>query len=76
MRRLSLISVGVAAAVLVLSAGCSTAVTGAPEPIVEVSPLFFRRLSGRGSGTAFREDRSGRITQIAGDSWLVAERIK
>ena len=30
MRRLSLISV--AAAVLVLSAGCSTAVTGAPEP--------------------------------------------
>jgi CubicO group peptidase (beta-lactamase class C family) len=51
-------------------------ITGNPEPLVEVSPLFFRRLSGRGGGAAFREDASGRITQLAGDSWLVAERIK
>jgi CubicO group peptidase (beta-lactamase class C family) len=51
-------------------------VTGNPEPLVEVSPLFFRRVSGRGGGAAFREDASGRITELAGDSWLVAERIK
>lgn len=51
-------------------------ITGNPEPLVEVSPLFFRRVSGRGGGAAFREDGSGRITQLAGDSWLVAERIK
>lgn len=52
------------------------AITGNPEPLVEVSPLFFRRLSGIGNGAAFRTDSAGRITQIAGDSWLVFERIK
>lgn len=51
-------------------------ITGNPEPLVEVSPLFFKRVSGRGGGAAFREDASGRITEVAGDSWLVAERIK
>jgi CubicO group peptidase (beta-lactamase class C family) len=51
-------------------------ITGNPEPLVEVSPLFFKRVSGRGGGAAFREDASGRITELAGDSWLVAERIK
>ena len=51
-------------------------ITGNPEPLVEVSPLFFKRVSGRGGGAAFREDASGRVIQLAGDSWLVAERIK
>jgi len=51
-------------------------ITGNPEPLVEVSPLFFRRVSGRGGGAAFRADASGRITELAGDTWLVAERIK
>lgn len=51
-------------------------ITGNPEPLVEVSPLLFRRLSGRGGAAAFREDAAGRITQLAGDSWLVFERIK
>jgi hypothetical protein len=51
-------------------------ITGNPEPLVEVSPLFFKRVSGRGGGATFREDASGRIIELAGDSWLVAERIK
>jgi CubicO group peptidase (beta-lactamase class C family) len=50
-------------------------ITRNPEPFVEVSPLFFQRLNGTG-GVAFREDASGRVTLMAGDSWLVAERIK
>jgi CubicO group peptidase (beta-lactamase class C family) len=50
-------------------------ITGNPEPFVEVEPLFFQRVSGTG-GAAFREDASGRVTQLAGDSWLVFERIK
>jgi CubicO group peptidase (beta-lactamase class C family) len=50
-------------------------ITGNPRPYVEVSPLFFKRVDGTG-GVAFREDASGRITLLAGDSWIVAERIK
>jgi CubicO group peptidase (beta-lactamase class C family) len=51
-------------------------ITGNPEPLVEVSPLLFRRVSGRGGPAAFREDAGRRITQLAGDSWLVFERIR
>jgi CubicO group peptidase (beta-lactamase class C family) len=54
----------------------SISMTGVPEPLVEVSPLFFRRRSGAGRPAAFREDSSGRITQVAGDAWIVFERIK
>jgi CubicO group peptidase (beta-lactamase class C family) len=50
-------------------------ITGNPEPFVEIEPLFFQRVRGTG-GAAFREDASGRVTQLAGDSWLVFERIK
>ncbi len=50
-------------------------ITGNPQPLVEVEPLFFRRLDGTG-GAAFREDSSGRVTLLAGESWLVFERIK
>jgi len=50
-------------------------ITGNPQPLVEVSPLFFRRVDGTG-GAAFREDASGRVTLLAGDSWIVFERIK
>jgi CubicO group peptidase (beta-lactamase class C family) len=50
-------------------------ITGDPRPYVEVSPLFFKRVDGTG-GAAFREDASGRVTLLAGDSWIVAERIK
>lgn len=49
-------------------------ITGNPAPLVEVSPLFFKRVNGTG-GAAFRED-AGRVTLLAGDSWLVFERIK
>ncbi|HET6760677.1 MAG TPA: hypothetical protein VFH13_01195, partial [Gemmatimonadaceae bacterium] len=50
-------------------------ITGNPQAMVEVEPFFFKRMNGTG-GAAFREDSSGRITQLAGDSWLVFERIK
>ena len=50
-------------------------ITGDPQPLVEVSPFFFQRVNGTG-GAAFREDASGRVTLLAGDSWIVAERIK
>jgi CubicO group peptidase (beta-lactamase class C family) len=50
-------------------------ITGNPQPMVEVEPLFFKRVNGTG-GAAFKEDASGRITMLAGDSWLVFERIK
>ncbi len=50
-------------------------ITGDPQPFVEVSPFFFQRVDGTG-GAAFREDASGRVTLLAGDSWLVAERVK
>ena len=49
-------------------------ITGQKQRFVEVSPLFFEGTDGRGHA-AFREDETGRITLIAGDSWLVAERI-
>jgi CubicO group peptidase (beta-lactamase class C family) len=50
-------------------------ITGNPKPLVEVSPLFFTRMDGTG-GAVFREDPTGRITLLAGDSWIVFERIK
>jgi len=50
-------------------------ITRNPEPFVEVEPLFFQRVRGTG-GVAFREDASGRVTLMAGDSWIVLERIK
>jgi CubicO group peptidase (beta-lactamase class C family) len=53
----------------------TVSITGNPQPLVEVSPLFFKRVDGAG-GAAFREDKSGRITLLAGDSWMVFERIK
>ena len=51
-------------------------ITGNPQPLVEVSPMFFRRVNGTGGGVAFRDDASGRVTLLAGDSWIVFERIK
>lgn len=50
-------------------------ITGNPQPFVEVEPFFFQRVNGTG-GVAFREDAAGRVTLLAGDSWLVFERIK
>jgi CubicO group peptidase (beta-lactamase class C family) len=50
-------------------------ITGNPQPFVEVAPLFFKRVNGTG-GAAFSEDAMGRITMLAGDSWLVFERIR
>jgi CubicO group peptidase (beta-lactamase class C family) len=50
-------------------------ITGNPKPFIEVEPLFFQRTDGIG-GAAFREDASGRVTLLAGDSWIVFERIK
>jgi CubicO group peptidase (beta-lactamase class C family) len=50
-------------------------ITGNPQPFVEVEPFFFKRVTGTG-GVAFQEDAAGRITSLAGDSWLVFERIK
>ncbi|MDP9201752.1 MAG: beta-lactamase family protein [Gemmatimonadota bacterium] len=52
----------------------SISITGNQEHFVEVSPLFFERVTG-GGGAAFREDASGRISSVAGDSWLVFERV-
>jgi CubicO group peptidase (beta-lactamase class C family) len=49
-------------------------ITGNPQPFVEVAPLFFKRVDGTG-GVSFREE-AGRVTLLAGDSWLVFERIK
>jgi CubicO group peptidase (beta-lactamase class C family) len=50
-------------------------ITGNPKPFIEVEPLYFQRTDGTG-GAAFREDASGRVTLLAGDSWIVFERIK
>jgi hypothetical protein len=50
-------------------------ITGNPVPLVEVSPFFFKRINGTG-GVAFREDALGRVALLAGDSWIVFERIK
>ena len=57
------------------NANGTISITGNPQPFVEVAPLFFKRVDGTG-GAAFREDASGRITELAGDSWLVFERIR
>ena len=51
-------------------------ITGNPSRFVEVSPLFFRRVDGAPGGAVFREDASGKIGLIAGDSWFVFERVK
>jgi CubicO group peptidase (beta-lactamase class C family) len=51
-------------------------ITGNPKPLVEVSPSFFRRVDGTGGGVAFRDDASGRVSLLAGDSWIVFERVK
>jgi CubicO group peptidase (beta-lactamase class C family) len=53
----------------------TVSITGQREPFVEVSPLLFKGVSGRGT-IAFREDSAGKITLLAGDSWIVFERIK
>jgi CubicO group peptidase (beta-lactamase class C family) len=49
-------------------------IRGQAAHFVEVSPLFFERVDGRGKA-AFLADPSGRITNLAGDSWLVGERV-
>ncbi len=49
-------------------------ITGNQEHFVEVLPLLFERVSGGGLA-AFREDESGRISLLAGDAWLVFERV-
>lgn len=50
-------------------------ITGNPLPLVEVSPFFFKRINGTG-GVAFRDDALSRVSLLAGDSWMVFERIK
>ncbi|HET7612816.1 MAG TPA: serine hydrolase domain-containing protein [Gemmatimonadaceae bacterium] len=49
-------------------------IRGQAAHFVEVSPLFFERVDGQGKA-AFLADPSGRITILAGDSWLVGERV-
>lgn len=49
-------------------------ISGQAAHFVEVSPLFFVRVDGQGKA-AFLADSSGRITNLAGDSWLVGERV-
>lgn len=49
-------------------------ITGNPQPFVEVTPLFFE--SSAGGKAAFKADSRGRITVLAGDSWVVLERIQ
>jgi CubicO group peptidase (beta-lactamase class C family) len=51
-------------------------ITGNPSRFVEVSPLFFKRVDGAPGGAVFREDATGKIGVIAGDSWFVFERVK
>jgi CubicO group peptidase (beta-lactamase class C family) len=49
-------------------------ITGNPQPFVEVRPLFFQ--SATGAKAAFKTDSTGRINMLAGDSWMVFEKIK
>jgi len=49
-------------------------ITGHTPHFVEVSPLFFERVDGEGKA-AFLADDSGRISAVAGNSWLVFERL-
>jgi CubicO group peptidase (beta-lactamase class C family) len=49
-------------------------ITGQKQRFVEVSPLLFEGTDGRGRA-AFREDERGRISLVAGDAWLVFEKI-
>jgi hypothetical protein len=48
--------------------------TGNDGRFVEVSPLLFRGIDGTGV-LAFKEDSAGRVSTLAGKSWLVFERI-
>jgi CubicO group peptidase (beta-lactamase class C family) len=49
-------------------------ITGQKQRFVEVSPLLFEGIDGRGRA-AFREDEKGRISMLAGDAWIVFERV-
>ena len=51
-------------------------ITGNESHFVEVEPLVFRRVDGSPGTAVFHEDGTGRIDFLAGDAWLVAERIK
>ena len=51
-------------------------ITGIEPRFVEVSPMFFRKVNGAPGGAVFHQDPSGKIDFLAGDSWLVFERIK
>jgi len=51
-------------------------ITGNVPHLVEVSPLFFEKVNGAPHGAVFHQDASGKIDFVAGDSWLVFERIK
>jgi CubicO group peptidase (beta-lactamase class C family) len=50
-------------------------ITGNPQAFVEVTPFFFQGVTGTGAA-AFKTDSTGRVNLLAGDSWLVFERIK
>ena len=51
-------------------------ISGNASHFVEVEPLVFRRVDGSPGTAVFHEDTAGRIDFLAGDSWLVVERIK
>lgn len=51
-------------------------ITGVTPHFVEVSPLFFKKVNGEPGGIVFKKDSTGKIIVVAGDSWLVFERIQ
>ena len=52
------------------------AITGIEPHLVEVSPLFFRKVNGAPDGIVFHQDETGKIDAVAGDNWRVFERIR
>ena len=51
-------------------------ITGNPARFVEVSPGFFKKVTGEPGGAVFLEDPPGGTRVIAGESWFVFERVK
>ena len=51
-------------------------ISGNESHFVEVEPLVFRRVDGSPGSAVFHEGPAGHIDFLAGDAWLVAERIK
>jgi CubicO group peptidase (beta-lactamase class C family) len=51
-------------------------ISGNESHFIEVEPLVFRRVDGSAGAAVFHEDATARIDFLAGDAWLVVERIK